>query len=315
MRDKEQMKKVSVVMATCNGENFLNKQMDSILAQTMIPDEIIVVDDQSTDNTMNILNAYAKRFECVKVFQNETRLGPIKNFEKCLKISTGDLIFFSDQDDVWDKSKIEKMVSFGGEADLLYSDATIIDEDDDVIYESEIADFQLTKPVSGHNYLYFIVSNCVSGHNIMISRRLAESIKSFPAATMYDQFLSFAASLQSGIDYIDERLCYHRIHKNNFMNNRVLREKSGLKRKKLKINEKNEKSRELFDCIEISKNNDNCTSLLISHFTNYKKIFFDYKLFKELLLRKSEMYPGESSLKQLKKIFNFCKGSKWALFG
>lgn len=298
-------------MATCNGENFLNKQMDSILKQTMPPDEIIVVDDQSTDNTLQILNAYAQKFYFIKVFQNETRLGPIKNFEKCLRISTGDFIFFSDQDDVWDKTKIEKMVSFGDKADLLYSDATIIDEDDDVLYESEIADFQLTKPVIGHNYLYFIESNCVSGHNLMISRRLAESITSFPAETMYDQFLSFAGSLQYGIDYIDEKLCRHRIHKNNFMNNRVLREKSGLKRKKLKVNEKKEKYREMFSGIKLSNNIDSCTHLLMSHFTNRKKIFFDYKLFKELFARKREIYPGESSTKQVKKIFRFCKGSKW----
>ena len=301
-------------MATYNGDKYLRRQIDSILSQTAIPDEVIICDDRSTDSTVNILNEYFENYEFVKIFKNETRLGPIKNFEKCLKISTGDLILFSDQDDVWDKTKIEKMVSFDDKADLLYSDATIIDEDDDVIHESEIADFQQTKPVFGDNYLYFIESNCVSGHNIMISRRLANSIKSFPDKTMYDQFLSFVASLQSGVSYIDQKLCRHRIHKNNFMNNRVLSEEGVLKRKKLKLNEKKEKYRELFDCIELSNNNNNCTSLLINNFNNYEKIIFDFKLFKELLDRKSDMYPGQSSLKQFKKIFNFCKGSNWSLF-
>ena len=102
--------KISVVMATYNGSKFILEQLDSIKRQTKQPDEVIIRDDNSTDNTPEIISDYIIRNKLKwKLVCGDINLGFEKNFVEALKISTGDIIFFSDQDDVWDVDKIEVM--------------------------------------------------------------------------------------------------------------------------------------------------------------------------------------------------------------
>lgn len=104
--------KVSVIIATYNGAEFLEEQLDSIREQTRKVDEVVICDDCSTDNTVSVANEYIQKFNLSaswKVYSNETNLGYANNFNKATLLSTGDLLFFSDQDDTWNLSKIEKM--------------------------------------------------------------------------------------------------------------------------------------------------------------------------------------------------------------
>jgi glycosyltransferase involved in cell wall biosynthesis len=91
---------ISLAMPTYNGERFLREQLDSIYNQTIVPDEVIVVDDCSTDGTISILEEYKKKYG-LKYWVNEKNLGYNKNFEKAISLCTGDYIALSDQDDVW----------------------------------------------------------------------------------------------------------------------------------------------------------------------------------------------------------------------
>lgn len=121
--------RISIAMATYNGEKYLQEQLDSFLNQTRLPDELIISDDCSTDSTMQILQNFAKDtpFE-VKIYQNEQNLGYARNFENALKQTSGDLIFLSDQDDIWFPNKIEFITDFAqqNEQYLLYiNDAEI----------------------------------------------------------------------------------------------------------------------------------------------------------------------------------------------
>ena len=94
--------KVSVAMTTYNGAAYLPEQLDSILARSRPPDELVVCDDGSTEETLIILNDYAARAPfTMTVVINEQRLGSTKNFEKAIGLCTGDIIFLSGQDDVW----------------------------------------------------------------------------------------------------------------------------------------------------------------------------------------------------------------------
>lgn len=104
--------KISIAMATYNGEQYLQEQLDSFLGQTRQPDELVVSDDCSTDRTLEIIEQFAKSapFE-VRFFHNKKNLGYAGNFNVVLQHCTGDLIFMSDQDDVWHSSKIEKMLA------------------------------------------------------------------------------------------------------------------------------------------------------------------------------------------------------------
>lgn len=97
---------LSVVMATYNGERYLREQLDSVYAQTHLPDEVIVVDDCSTDGTVEILEDYHQRYG-LHYIVNERNLRVNANFEKAIRLATCDYIAPCDQDDVWFKDKLE----------------------------------------------------------------------------------------------------------------------------------------------------------------------------------------------------------------
>jgi glycosyltransferase involved in cell wall biosynthesis len=124
--------KVSIAMCTCNGEAYLREQLDSILAQTVPPDELIVCDDASTDGTLDIVNSFQQRCAfSVKVVSNERRLGVCKNFENAIRHCSGDVIFLSDQDDVWVPSKIDTIVAAFDQhprCGYVFSNAELMDE-------------------------------------------------------------------------------------------------------------------------------------------------------------------------------------------
>lgn len=123
---------LSVAMCTYNGAKYLQEQLDSIAAQSRLPDELVVCDDGSTDATLQILENFQKKFLfTVRVYHNETRLGPTKNFEKVITLCEGDIIALSDQDDVWMPHKLERleeMLKKHPEAGYVFSDALVVDE-------------------------------------------------------------------------------------------------------------------------------------------------------------------------------------------
>lgn len=99
--------KISIAMATYNGARYLREQLDSFAAQHLLPDELVVCDDCSTDQTVAILNEFAATAPfAVQVHTNPRNLGYIANFGRALSLTTGDLIFLSDQDDVWQAEKL-----------------------------------------------------------------------------------------------------------------------------------------------------------------------------------------------------------------
>lgn len=124
--------RVSIAMATFNGAKYLQDQLDSFLSQTLRPDELIVCDDCSNDNTIEILEKFKKTvpFDVI-VLKNESTLGVSRNFEKAILFCSGDIIFISDQDDVWNVEKINSIVNYfhgDNELQIVINDALIVDE-------------------------------------------------------------------------------------------------------------------------------------------------------------------------------------------
>jgi glycosyltransferase involved in cell wall biosynthesis len=124
--------KISVAMCTYNGADFLPAQLASIVAQSIPPDEIVVCDDGSTDKTRPLLEEFAKRSTIpVALHFSEQHLGTVKNFERAVGLSTGDVIALSDQDDVWREDKLALIADAFRRtptAGLVFSDAEIVDE-------------------------------------------------------------------------------------------------------------------------------------------------------------------------------------------
>ena len=91
--------RVSVALATCNGARFLRAQLTSITAQSRPPDEIVACDDDSEDETLQVLRSFAEACAVpVRIESNEQRLGITRNFERAISLCTGDVIFLADQD-------------------------------------------------------------------------------------------------------------------------------------------------------------------------------------------------------------------------
>lgn len=120
-------KKISVCLATYNGEKYIKEQLDSILSQLEPTDEVIISDDHSTDNTIKVIEALQDNR--IKIFENTLGKGYSKNFENAINHSSGDYIFLSDQDDVWMDNKVSKMMTELENYDLVISDALISDGD------------------------------------------------------------------------------------------------------------------------------------------------------------------------------------------
>lgn len=118
-------KKVSVCLATYNGEEFIQEQIDSIISQLKDSDELIVSDDNSTDNTLKLVEGYNDAR--IKIIYNLGERGYSNNFENAINNASGEYIFLSDQDDVWMDDKIETMLSELENYDLVISDALISD--------------------------------------------------------------------------------------------------------------------------------------------------------------------------------------------
>lgn len=104
-------KSIGVVLCTYNGERYLRQQLDSILAQTRLPDQILILDDCSSDHTVAIVQDYAKIDQRIRLIQNVTNLGYIRNFEKGIALCDMDYIALSDQDDIWLPEKLERMAA------------------------------------------------------------------------------------------------------------------------------------------------------------------------------------------------------------
>jgi glycosyltransferase involved in cell wall biosynthesis len=117
---------VSVCMATYNGAKYIKAQLDSILKQLDPNDEIVISDDSSDDDTVDIIRSLADAR--IKLHVGNTFKDPIKNFQNCLQMASGQYIFLSDQDDVWMEGKYIKMRALLHVYDLVISDSIIVDE-------------------------------------------------------------------------------------------------------------------------------------------------------------------------------------------
>ncbi|MGN6495683.1 MAG: glycosyltransferase family 2 protein [Agriterribacter sp.] len=220
---------VSIVLATYNGEKFLKEQLDSLISQTYPALEIIVVDDCSTDNTISIVRSFQQINTHIKLYENEKVLGPAKNFEKGIRLSTGEYIALCDQDDVWMPAKIEKKMAIISDCDLAYCDSEFIDEQGNRM-GGKLSDIKNLRSYS--DCLAFSIGNSVSGHACVFSRRLLERILPLPVEIIHDWWIAFNAAQYKEVRYINEVLVHYRQHSQNYIG--AIDVKNRKKKKELK---------------------------------------------------------------------------------
>ncbi len=200
---------VSIALCTYNGDQFLDEQLQSLLAQTYPNLEIVVVDDRSTDNTWEILTGYANTYPQFKVHRNEQNLGFVKNFERAVTLCAGELIALCDQDDIWHPEKITLQVEGIKDNILIYHDSEFIHQDGT----------SMNTKVSDRMHLYrgdrpeaFLFFNCVSGHEIMMKRELLDEALPLKDGYFHDWWLAYVATNIGSIDFIPQCLVQYRQH-------------------------------------------------------------------------------------------------------
>lgn len=215
--------KVSVALCTYNGESYVSEQLDSILGQTVKVDEIVICDDGSTDRTMDILSAYQEYHpDLFRIFSNENNLGFIKNFEKAIKLCAHEIVVISDQDDVWEKDKIEKTIYFfqnNPQFDGVFHDLKLID--DDKIHSSYLNWKQIThedirNEISSNSLFPALVrrGSFVLGCALAIKKQALKDydMENFPMA--HDYYIVQKLSSKNRLGFIPESLSAYRLHPN-----------------------------------------------------------------------------------------------------
>jgi glycosyltransferase involved in cell wall biosynthesis len=205
---------ISVVMATYNGEKYIEEQLNSVLEQSYKNLEIIIVDDCSTDSTIAILNKYVAAHKNIRLFRNENNLGFIKNFDKGCGLSTGEYIALCDQDDYWDKYKIEKLYNKIGKSSMVYSDSFLCD---DKLNKSGKKVSDKVNCITITYCLQHAVFCRIYGHATLMSRAVYEKATPFLTDIPHDWWLCFIASTLGNVTYLDEPLCYYRQHTLNLI--------------------------------------------------------------------------------------------------
>jgi glycosyltransferase involved in cell wall biosynthesis len=200
---------VSIALCTFNGDAFLKEQLDSIVNQSYPEIELIVVDDCSSDDTLNILKEYSAKYSFIKLFINPQNLGYIRNFEKAMSLCNGDFIALSDQDDIWDLNKIEKQVKAIGNNLLIYHDSEFVDQNGESLslYMSDIMNLY-----RGDQPEVFLFFNCISGHSVLMKKELRDELLPFPEAYFHDWWMGYVATNLGSIDFIEESLVKYRQH-------------------------------------------------------------------------------------------------------
>lgn len=211
-------KNVTIVLATYNGQKYIKEQLDSLVRQTYPVHEIIVADDKSTDNTMDIIKEYVQNYSNINwiVYQNEINIGWRSNFIKAIKKSEGDLIFLSDQDDIWENDKIAKMV----DAFNLTQDAEVIACNLQPIYETggtkinniTIKKYGRAKIQKVDNVKYYcnmLRPGCCMGFKKELIPIINETWEEEMA---HDALIYDIGAFREGLYIYNERLIYQRRH-------------------------------------------------------------------------------------------------------
>lgn len=213
---------ISIALCTYNGEKYLLEQLGSIAQQNHLPDELIVCDDGSSDETLSILDKFARTapFE-VRTVRNETNLGPSRNFAKAVKLCKGEWIFFCDQDDRWLPDKIKLTVSklaqmsesLGAQTPLLvHTDAIVADNKLEEIHPS-LWEFQHCYPHKGHQIGKLLNQNLVTGCTAVINQALRDKALPIPdGVMMHDWWLALVASAFGKIDIVPQATIFYRQH-------------------------------------------------------------------------------------------------------
>lgn len=230
---------VVIVLSSYNGSRFIAEQIESIRRQTLAGWRILVRDDGSTDETVQIVERLAAVDSRVELRRDgRGNLGPARSFGVLLEqalATSARYLALADQDDIWQPDKLERELdllqrreSQLGEATplLVHSDLTVVDESLAVIAPSLLA-FQRMQPVTEGALSKLLIQNFVTGCTAVINRALLHAALPFPEVIMHDWWLALCAAAMGEVVYLPEATVLYRQHGRNALGSRDWREVRG----------------------------------------------------------------------------------------
>lgn len=222
--------KISIALTTYNGERYIKDLLNSIYNNSRRPDEVIICDDSSSDNTVSIIINFIKQYNLKNWILNinNANLGYRKNFFQAIKKTTGDLIFLADQDDIWNVYKIEslsKVFLDNQEMFVLNSAINLIDGHSNPIYlrrkyfksNANIINFYCkNNELKRISLNYILKQNISPGCTICFNRFIKEEyLKLHEFTRPHDWCINVLGSLENGLYYYNAPLTEYRLHDNN----------------------------------------------------------------------------------------------------
>ncbi|HAJ99283.1 MAG TPA: hypothetical protein DCM62_04590, partial [Bacteroidales bacterium] len=216
--------KYSVALCTYNGSKLLPEQLSSILKQSAPPHQIVVCDDGSTDQTNQIVNDFMMRFPAIlwKHVVNTENLGVVRNFEKAIGLCEEEIVFLSDQDDVWMPEKASKILQFFGNHrfSIVFSDAQLVDEQ---LNDLKITMFErvglkkkyLQRFHRKHFGIFLLLSgHFVTGATMAFRKKIVEQLMPVPHSPwfLHDGWIATAGACMDEVSFIPEPLILYRQH-------------------------------------------------------------------------------------------------------
>jgi len=206
------MCRVHVCMATYNGARYIREQVASILSQLGDKDEIVIVDDASCDETVSIVQSFCDAR--IRLFRQTSNCGVVKTFERAIREATAEIIFLSDQDDVWHPNKVATMMeAFAADprVTLVLSNGELIDSDG----------MQLSQQLKGSGrFLPGVVPNLIKnqyqGSTMAFRKEILEAVLPFPNdIPMHDSWIGLVNAVIGRTVYLPDRLVFYRRHESN----------------------------------------------------------------------------------------------------
>lgn len=205
--------KISVCLAIYNGANYLVPQVQSILNQLGQSDEIVIVDDCSEDESVQIVNSFGDAR--IRLLRNALNLGVLATFERALRESVGDILFLCDQDDIWRSDKVERIVSVLASdpvTTMVVTDAQVIDAAGNVTAQS----FFRQRGAFSSSVLHNLVKNKYLGCTMAFRRSMLGHFLPIPSdVPMHDMWFGLLNSIYGRTLFIDQTLIAYRRHGNN----------------------------------------------------------------------------------------------------